>query len=38
VSPDGRRVLFTGIEERGEVWTIKNLLPPAPAPLVRTAR
>jgi hypothetical protein len=38
VSPDGRRVLFTGIEERGEVWTIRNLLPPAAAPLIRTAR
>jgi Tol biopolymer transport system component len=38
VSPDGRRVLFTGIEERGEVWTIRNLLPPAAAPLTRTAR
>ena len=28
MAPDGRRVLFTGIHETAEVWTIKNLLQP----------
>jgi hypothetical protein len=34
LSPDGRRLAFTGAERTGEVWTIRNLLPAAP----RTAR
>jgi Tol biopolymer transport system component len=27
LSPDGRRLVFTGVEGRAEVWTIRNLLP-----------
>lgn len=30
LSPDGRRLAFTGTERSGEVWTLRNLLPPAP--------
>lgn len=30
VSPDGRRLAFTGEESAGELWTVRNLLPPAP--------
>jgi Tol biopolymer transport system component len=27
LSPDGRRMVFTGIQEKGEVWSIRNLIP-----------
>jgi Tol biopolymer transport system component len=30
-SPDGRRLVFTGAQSKGEVWTIRNLLPQSPA-------
>lgn len=30
-SPDGRHLVFTGAKSKGEVWTIRNLLPPTPA-------
>ena len=32
VSPDGRQLLFTGVERKAELWTIKNLLPDARTP------
>ena len=31
LSPDGRRLVFTGLRRDPELWVVKNLLPVAPA-------